>query len=310
MRIFHSSVASVLCASSLAACVIKHDDPPTTEIERAIPTSEQVKINLPTALPRTVGELADYYVATRNVTLMFNGGTGWVLVLLHTIVRFPVTSVNGDTYTWGPWSGALDPAEYKLDVLDVGDGTYEYQLSGRSKTLTNASFEVIIDGFADPRPGELRGNGNFLVDFDAGRRVNPVDSNPDQRGKVDVNYDLLAKHLDLRIMSTDANGNPVMADYAYNETATGSGDMVFNVEGDAGGTPANEQITLRSRWLSTGAGRGDARIAGGDLNAGVTASECWNTMFARVYYADSANFAPTEGNLADCAFAEQDLPPL
>jgi hypothetical protein len=240
---------------------------------------------------------------------MFNGGTGWVLVLIHAIVQYPVTTVDGDTYTWGPWSDALDPAEYKLDVRDVGDGTYEYQLSGRSKTVAGAQFEVVIDGFADPRPGDHLGNGRLLVDFDAGRRVNPIDGG-DARGQVNVNYDLAARHLDLEIMSTDANNQPVLADYAYNETANGGGDMVFNLEGDAGGTALNEKITLRSRWLSTGDGRADARLAGGDLAGGAEASECWNSMFGRVFYADSVNFAPTEGSVASCAFATADLPPL
>jgi len=40
------------------------------------------------------------------VTLTFNGGSAWVLILLHAIVEYPVTSVNGNVYTWGPWAAA------------------------------------------------------------------------------------------------------------------------------------------------------------------------------------------------------------
>ncbi len=300
------SLLAATAAMSLVAC-IKQDEPPS-DLQRAIPTADQVKIKLPMSATRSVGQLAGWYVATRNVTRTFNGGAGWVLVLIHTIIQFPVTSVSGDTYTWGPWSNALDPAEYKLDVRAVGDGTYEYRLSGRSKTVAGASFEVIIDGKADPRPGELAGNGNFLIDFDAGRRVNPIDSG-DAKGQVDVRYDLAAKHLDLGIMSTNDAGEPVMADYAYNETISGGGDMTFNVDGNAGGTAAQEHITLRSRWQGNGTGRADARMAGGDLNAGATASECWDGQFRRTYYTDSVNFAPTEGNVSACAFGTADLPP-
>ncbi|MBS1124071.1 MAG: uncharacterized protein H6Q90_6299, partial [Deltaproteobacteria bacterium] len=172
-----------------------------------------------------------------------------------------------------------------------------------------SAFEVIIDGTSDPRPGELLGNGTFLVDFDAGRRVNPIDSAADARGQVAVNYDLAVRHLDLTIMSTDANGNPVAADYAYNETAVGGGDMVFDIDGDAGGGAAIEQVTLRSRWQASGEGRADARITGGDVGSGAIASECWDPQFGRVFYTDSVNFAPAEGNVADCAFATADLPP-
>jgi len=301
-----TSLLAAACATSLIAC-IKQDEAPS-EIKRAIPTADQVKIKLPQSANKAVGDVAEWYVATRNVTRTFNGGAGWVLVLVHTIVQFPVTSVNGDTYTWGPWSDALDPAEYKLDVTAVGDGTYTYQLSGRSKTQAGSAFEVIIDGKADPRPGDLQGNGEFLIDFDAGRRVNPIDAG-DAKGQVDVRYDLAARHLDLGIMSTNEQGEPVMADYAYNETANGGGDMVFNIDGNAGGTAAQEHITLRSRWQSDGAGRADARMAGGDLQTGAIASECWDTSFRRTYYTDSVNFAPTEGSVSACAFGTVDLPP-
>jgi hypothetical protein len=307
MTTMKTSLIAAACTLSLVAC-IKQDEAPS-DIARAIPTADQVMIKLPTATNRTVGQLANWYVATRNVTRTFNGGAGWVLVLVHTIIQFPVTSVSGDTYTWGPWSDALDPAEYKLDVRAVGDGTYEYQLSGRSKTIAGSSFEVIIDGLADPRPGELQGNGQFLIDFDAGNRVNPIDAG-DARGQVDVRYDLAQRHLDLGIMSTDAQGQPVMADYAYTEAADGGGDMVFNVDGDAGGTPAQEHITLRSRWLANGVGRADARLAGGDLADGATASECWDASFRRVFYTDSVAFEPTEGDVGACAYATEDLPPL
>lgn len=301
------SLLFAACAASLVACIPQNEAP--SSIAKAIPTADQVRIKLPGGATRAVGDLANWYVATRDVTRTFNGGAGWVLVLIHTIVQYPVTSVAGDTYTWGPWSDALDPAEYKLDVREVGDGTYEYQLSGRSKLTAGSQFEVIIDGTADPRPGELQGNGEFLIDFDAGKRVNPIDGD-DARGQVNVRYDLAARHLDLGIMSTDDLGQPVLADYAYNETAAGGGDMVFNIEGNAGGTTANEKITLRSRWQPDGQGRADGRLAGGDLNAGATASECWDEQFRRVFYADSVSFAPAEGNVADCAFATADLPPL
>ena len=305
------TLLTATCALSLVAC-IKEDGVPD-DVKRALPTSDQVSIKLPQTAARTtdadvLGQLAPYYVATRDVTRTFNGSTAWVLLTVHTIVQFPVTSTKGNTFTWGPWSDALSPAEYKLDVTAVGDGTYTYQLSGRSKTVANAKFEVVIDGTADPRAGDAKGNGEFLIDFDAGRRVNPVDSG-DAKGSIDVRYDLTKRHLDLTIMSTDPQGQPALADYAYNDTADGSGDMTFDVSLNAGGTALLETLTLRSRWLKTGAGRADARIAGGDLGTiQVTASECWNTMFGRVFYKDSNNFAATEGAESSCAFATQDLP--
>src|SRR5262245_12468223 len=195
------SVLTASCVRSLAATGCVKQDAPPDEIARAIPTDEQVRIKLPNS-GRALGDLSNYYVVTRDVTRTLNGGTGWVLVLIHAIVQYPVTSISGNVYTWGPWSDALDPAEYKLDVTANLDGTFDYQLSGRNKTVAGSQFEVVIDGYADPRAGELKGNGDFKLDFDAGRRVNPIDSG-DAKGNVTVQYDLAARHLDMLAQAPD-----------------------------------------------------------------------------------------------------------
>ncbi|MDB4954706.1 MAG: uncharacterized protein JWO36_2275 [Myxococcales bacterium] len=308
-----NTLLSATCVLSLAATGCIKQDAPPEGIAKAIPTNDQVAIKLPANAARldapALGQLSTYYVTTRGVTQTFNGGSAWALILVHTIVQYPVTSVSGNTYTWGPWSGnALDPAIYKLDVTANGDGTFDYTLSGHAKSDATNHFLAVIDGHADPRPGELLGNGSFLLDFEAARTVNPID-NANNKGQVDVHYDLAAKHLDLMIISTDANGQPASADYSYDETAGGGGNMTFSVLANVGGTAAAETATIRSRWLGTGAGRGDARISGGDLgSAQALASECWSTAFTRVYYTDNVNFAATEGDVAQCAFATADLP--
>jgi hypothetical protein len=305
------SLLATTAALSLVACVNKDESP---DIDRSLPTADQVSIKLPRsnasarADSQVIGQLSPYYVITLGVTTTFNGGTAWVLTLIHAIVQNPPTTVAGNVYTWGPGSNALDPADYKLVVTANADGTFSYQLSGKSKTLANAAFEVLIDGMADPTPGDGKGSGDFTVNFDAGRRVNPIQSG-DARGSMSVNYDLAKAHLDLSLESTDAQGRPTAANYAYNAAKDGGGDMTFDVSADAGGTALLETLTLRSRWLGTGAGRTDARINGGDLGSlQVTASECWSASFGRVYYQDSNNFAATEGAESSCAFATQDLP--
>ena len=302
-----TALAATAFVSLVATGCIKQDAPPE-EIGRAIPTADQVAIKLP-AQARTLGAVADYYRVTRDVTRNLNGGSAWVLILIHTIVQYPVTSVSGNVYTWGPWSDTLDPAEYKLDVTANADGTFDYSLSGRAKTVANSTFEQIIDGHADPTPGELQGNGDFSIDFDASRRVNPIDAG-DAKGQVLVTYDLAARHLDMHAMAPDANGNPASFDYGYNETLDHGGDMVFNANADIGGTTVAENFVIRSRWQSDGQGRGDARITGGDLGTQqAIASECWNNLFARVFYTDNVNWQATEGSVSACAYGTADLPP-
>jgi hypothetical protein len=295
--------ATVLVSLTAASGCVKQDAAPAG-LAKGIPTSDQVAIKLPIAKTKSIGQLADYYVTTRNVTRMFNGGTAWVLTLIHAIVQYPVTNVVGNVYTWGPWTDALNPAEYQLQVTALADGTFDYVLSGRNKTVAGSTFITVIDGHSDPRPGENLGNGSFLLDMDASRIVNPIDSG-DGTGQLTVHFDLAARHLDLGLAQATTT-----ADYAYDEAADGSGDMTFDFQGDVNNNgSALENIQIRSRWLPTGAGRGDARVTGGDIAPNVaTASECWDTTFGRVFFTDSWG-APEEGTVGACAFANVDLPP-
>ncbi len=306
--------ASALSAALATGCVQK--DAPNY-IAASIPTSDQVAIELPTAtasidrrvgVDHELGELAPYYVITRDVTQTFNGGTAWVLIPIHSIALNPPTSVAGNVYTWGPGSQALDPANYRLDVTANADGTYDYVLSGQSK-INPDGFKSLIDGHADPTAGLDQGSGEFRIDFDAAAEINPVD-NGSAKGQVQATYDLATGHLGLDIATTDDTGAPIDATYAYDQLPDGGGDMTFDTDANVGGTAAEEDVTIRSRWLATGAGRADVRIAGGDLGPDqAIASECWDTMFGRTYYTDNVNFAPTEGNVASCVFADQDFPP-
>jgi hypothetical protein len=309
------TLASLL-SLGLVACIPPNDDP--HPVSRALPTAEDVRIDLPEnssakGTAEALGDLSPWYVVTRQVTRDLNGGTAWVLIVVHTIVQFPATTIEGNTYTWGPWSDALDPADYRLVVTALGNGSYDWSLDGRSKTEVGADFETVIAGNAVPGETEGTGHGEFTIDFDAAERVNPVDN--DARGVVGISYDLAARHLDMSIATVeDREGTevPVNYEYAYTEQDDGSGDMVFAAHGDTDddGTAAEDAV-IRSRWMADGAGRADVRLSGGDLSTtiSVTASECWDSTFGVVYYSDSVGWLPTEGSQSSCAFADADLPP-
>ena len=297
-----------LAATLFAGCIQKENN--LHPAANAIPTSDQVAIHLPDAATRTIGQLAPWYVTTRDVTRTFNGGTAWVLVVVHAIVQLPPTSESGDTATWGPWDdGALDPAQYKLVVTSRADGSFDWELDGHAKSDTTGHFIAVITGNAVPSIPAGQGHGTFSIDFDNARIVNPVD-NANNKGVIDLAYDLAARTLDMQIATTDASGTPVDAHYTYEESADRSGNMTFSFDTNAGGGPALEDAVIRSRWLSTGSGRADIRLSGGDLGSNkVTASDCWDASFLETYYTDSVNWQPTAGDVNTCAFADQDLPP-
>ena len=306
-------IAAALSSSLLAtsACVpLAGSD---SAAANAIPTADQAKINLPDNEPRTIGQLAQWYVVTRDATIMLNGGSAWVLTLVHTIVEFPVTSKSGNVDAWGPWSSdALDPAQYKLNVTANSDGSYDWNLDGRPKTSADATFVTIINGHSIPSDPIGQGNGNFTIDFDAAKVVDPIDNANSNGGTITADYDLAARTLAITAETTrDDNGTevPVTMDYDYAANVDGSGKMTLGFHGDVDGNGASEDAAIRSRWLATGAGRADLLLTNGDLPAPATASECWNSNFGRTYYSDSVNYQPTEGDPTACVFADQDLPP-
>lgn len=308
------SILIATLAAGLTGCIQKHEE--ATDVARAIPRAEEVAINLPQSAQefQAVGQIADYYRLTRQVTRSLNGGAAWVLNVVHAIVdNYPPTTVDGDVYTWGPWDeGALAPAIYRLVVTDNGDGSYDWQLDGQSKS-TAAPFESIITGHAvsDGTPDDdvHHGSGDFTVDFDAGERVNPIDNTPDT-GNVAVTYDLLDRVVTMHAEGVDELGNPGTFDYFYDENDDGSGDFQFALEGDMEkNSSLAENALIRSRWLPDGAGRSDAMLSGGDLaDVEVTATECWDAQFGRTYYTDSVTWQPTEGDATSCAFADVALP--
>ena len=68
---------------------------------------------------------------------------------------------------------------------------------------------------------------------------------------------------------------------------------------------ANESVSENSRWDTTGAGRADVRMTGGDFGSTVIlASQCWSSQFAQTFYTDSVNYQPTAGDASTCAFAQ------
>lgn len=301
-----SLIAASVLGLSLGGCIQQNEGP--HPVAKVLPRAQDVKIELPESAASNafaVGDIATWYVATRDVTRTLNGGTAYVLILVHTIVQFPATTVDGDTYTWGPHHEGLDPAEWRLVVTELADGTYDWHLDGRNLTEANSAFETTVGGNAH---GD--GTGTFTLDFDAAERVNPIDN--DGRGVIGVSYDVRNRALDMDVDTVEdvaGTPTPVHFDYTYAASADGAGDMVFAMLADSAdpGT-AKEEATLRSRWLATGAGRADVRLRNGDLAVEVTASECWSSMFRRTFYTDSATWLPTEGDVADCAFADSDLP--
>lgn len=270
------------------------------------------------------GETSQFYRLTRGMTRTINGGVGLVLLVVRGITLHRPTSLEASTAVWGPFRpDDLAPNEWRLTVDHLGDQDFEYVLEGRPKDAGDDAWVVVLSGHhtrvVGPmgRPIDRLGTGDFLIDFDALSGL--PEQNPDLDGGLEVAY---ARPSDTEPVSisvsfhgvTDAaTGRTVEATYDFHHQQGVGGDFQFALGADLDGGPAAEQLTIKSRWTSEGAGRSDVKATGGDLASEATASECWDTAFASTYMAVSFSSDPAYNygeEAAGCVFATPSYPSL
>lgn len=293
------------------------------QFREGTPSKEMVEINLPSkttagleaddevgqAMQYAQGERSDMYTLTRGATALVNGGAVAILGLIKAITDHQPTSFHGNVAVWGPYTEDLSPNTWRLTVTKTGQNNFSYALEAKPKTAQDSAYVAVLTGTHTAGDSREVGSGEFLIDWDGAQRLPEHDNNV---GTADITYSRNAAgavvvSAQFRQVKDGASGLKVDADYRYSSASPGQGGSfdfaTLKNLGDAS-QPALEKLTIRSRWLATGAGRSDVRASGGDLGAETaSASECWDINFASQYL--SASWAPTAGyGLAatDCAF--------
>ena len=316
-------IALAASALGLSACTLQKADD-VSEYRDALPEANQVSVAGPeqdSSGKKTLAtgggqaELAEWYAFTRNVRDGVNVVTRDVLTGVWLVVHSAPSKVGADFAEWGPYTDALDPAAYRLRVTRSADGTYDYRLEGRPRSsTTEADYVAVLTGKGYGRLDSRHGDGEFTIDLDAAKRLDPV-KHRDDSGTVSITHDLPADDPAalprIIVAQLDPAGDAwvrIRSEAKVDQTGTLSVDA--HADTDESKATALEDISLVSRWRADGQGRADLSIAGGDLPAIiplVTASECWNDSFARVYYADSAGFKPAFGDAAACVYSDSAL---
>jgi hypothetical protein len=290
-----------LTMSAQLACERPEDGSSEEEARGAIPAAEDLEIDLPSgsSAKPALGEVSGAYLITLGTAVTLNGSVGLLLGIVRLIVAFPVTSIEGETYIWGPWHEEGKPSEYRLTVEHTGGGRYAWSLEARAVGQTGA-FAAVVSGVTD---GRGQRSGSITMDLDVAKTYDPASQG---EGTIDASYDAGGG---TRTLAIDAekrvNGVLNTFHYEYEHRVDGRGSLQFMAFGDTEDPGAAEEtVQWHAQWLATGAGRADAQITGGDLGAQtVSATECWNEwpLFRRVYYTDSVSWIPTLGLVSSCA---------
>jgi hypothetical protein len=289
-----------------------------------LPSSESVKLNVPGSSGQALtggqvrqgleGEESGMYKLTRGATVIVNGSTVAVLKLIEEVVEHPPTSLEGNTAVWGPHSQPLAKNAWRLTVTRVEPGVHDYVLEGRPKADEAAAFVTVLSGrhtTAQAEDGSFVrnfGSGSFTLDWDGARTLPEHDGNV---GSADFTYSRTSASAEARVdvdftrVKDSETQQVVDAAYRYRATPGSGGTFDFSVLKSLDTQPANEKLTIRSRWEESGAGRSDVRAEGGDFAQQHTFSECWDTAFSSVYLTASFSDAPEAnyGTTDACAFA-------
>jgi hypothetical protein len=297
---------------TLAACA---RDDGADEFREGVPYHEDIAMEIPAGSTQQgalhaggitqvraalLGDTAELYKLTRDITFMVNGGTVAVLTLVRTITEFPPSSVSVDQAVWGPHTNPLSPNTWRLTVNRLARGQFQYVFAAKPKTADDGAYLTILAGtHTVANPGGHRrarlpafGSGSFDIDWD---NAHMLPEHDDNLGKAHFDYSRPAPGVDVNIDVTftqvkdKETGMLIDADYGYVETPGMGGNFQFTVTKDAiAMTPALETLTVRSRWQETGAGRSDVKFRGGDLGATeATANECWDSNFRSVFSTNS-----------------------
>lgn len=315
---------SLLCAAlMLVGCGKASQEDAFRE---GLPTQELVQVKAPekagqglesgTVDAQAQGQRSDTYEWTRGATLVVNGGTVAVLTLIEKITEHAPSSLEDKKAVWGPYTGALSPNTWKLTVNQTGDNAYSYVLEAKAKTADDSAYKAILSGAhtvaLDAKGARQKhyGTGSFLLDWDAQQTLPEHDNNV---GSVEIRYarpdttSAVTVEADFRqVRDAERPGTRVDANYRYTSTPGAGGTFDFSVDKNidqAADRTALEHLTIKSRWLESGAGRSDVKATGGDLQGSqATLNECWDTNFAsqvlRINFAPSSNY----GDEATCAF--------
>ena len=274
------------------------------EFMAALPEKADLATEVPTRSALTLGDTAEYYRLTRNVSMIFNGITDAFLGLIDTIRAFPPTTRHPNQRIWGPFPAKKQPGWMIRMLMERKDATFTYWLEFQPASDPSSEWLWLIRGSYAATGGVRRGQGQITVDTSALRAAG-VDPDLGFLDHLTVDYTTSEFPIDVQLtFMSFANpmkpDDPTQGRYEYAVQSNGQGALTYDYFANVIPGPAIDEVLVTSRWLGTGEGRADLQVVSGDAAVGAQATECWNRLFLSVYI--DKPWAPQEnhGTPADC----------
>ena len=257
------------------------------------------------------GAVARYYVFTRDLADAVDGVTILTVGTVWFVAQTTPTSVANGAATWGPWRGdALSPVSWKLVVTESSTNVFDYELDARAAASTSdADWKAILTGHGYGKAHPQHDTGWFEWNANAYQALDPTKLG--SGGTTKITYDVHALPATIHADYDPSGASSFTFDVTHEAGGAGQVDVVG--QGNVDEDPSNqiENVDVHSAWSTTGAGRADGDVSGGDVPASVGTvhvTECWDTAFDRVYYADTASYEPASGDASACVFQQTIVP--
>lgn len=256
----------------------------------ALPSSTQLTLSYPAPAGAVSDNPAELYAL--NVEAV---GSGQALVAAVTaatdeVLTLPPTERGEDWRVWGPTPFDADPGLFlRVEMSRSATATtyaYAFQLA---ETSAGPWWEYVAGTHVVGEVEVALGSGSIdVAELGDGTSAR-------------LEYDLRdGREIELAAWS----GGASVLEWAWVEGADGGGSLDLLQPSDA--IPAlegaaSEELATTSAWLGTGAGRGVARLSGGDLRgATVELVQCWAADGGVLWSWDSAGWTEEVGSEAAC----------
>ncbi len=337
-----SPLSLVLCLAALAASGCNYD-PETRLFRQVVPKPEDVALAPPGAeteasesgntvqqgLERCDEDTLRCHA--ENIASGLNALTAGLLAIVDGVVQLPPSQRDDGRRVWGPHFTLEQDATFRFEMVRADDGTFTWCLHAGRGDLTRAEgtealdcgvYEagngmlLVLSGESSPGSavGQAAGSGRGSMVLE-GPRFRDLDPNAEEVGVITFVYDNTSGR-DVTIDVEESEGRRgdlfgTGVTYRYTSEPDDSGTFYFAARanfvggGGFGFDPVLEDFVIRSRWTAEKAGRADATVSGGDLDAGAeySATQCWNTSLETVYLVNNYDDA-TSGDAERCAFLE------
>lgn len=281
----------------------------------ALPSRQTLEVTLaaadggtaaPGPSPDELGKTAGLAVLTRQTTVWVNALVGGALDTVSSIARTRPAEVGPDGAVWGPFADATSPLAWRLVVSRVGPGKHTFQLQVRLSSGGGGDFQAFLQGVSQGAGPSGPSQGVFSIDLSLAHRLDPV-GHPNE-GQVVAGWTIAAPGRDVHVQLAgvhDASEPPATGAFDAVVLTDGSGTLTFDAHANLVGSAQTLEVgRVGSQWNTSGAGRADAEVHGGDVGAGGVLSECWNAGSSLVYLRalSAAGGGDAEGDVSACVF--------